>query len=247
MTEIDLVVASCVDRDRLSGVLQALIAHVATIDDALIDVFGALDDACYQLVEECVDVAHESSWRFWAGSGFGLVTDAARVGDRPPTLADALGDVTVTGTTLRWTMGATRHCAAPRPRPSGATPQAIQLHLPACFGHAAAMRAVVRATMRFADDTNEAVYLIAATEVFTNAVRANHRRAEPPDVVVGLEFDDGRADALTIADCCGGWVPGDPDDLEPESGLAIARAFVPGLTHEATPGGCLVRLPLPPP
>jgi anti-sigma regulatory factor (Ser/Thr protein kinase) len=245
---LDVHLGSTVGRDDVGRVVYAVVAHLATVADAPVDLFDALDAACHELGGMSSD-RRQPAWTFWnEGSRFGVAATQAsgRDVDEFP-LADALGELTMSGDVLTWQLGGnTDDCPIP-PDPTADDDHVLTLRVPAAFEHAAAVRAVIRSVVDFRDEDEAARYLIAATEIFTNAVRANHRRADPPPIeidIVGDPSSDGSA--LTIADRCGGWNPDLLGPVDRESGLAIARAFVPDLAHTSIDGGCSVALPFPP-
>lgn len=252
---IDLRVGATVRRDDVGRMVYAIVAHLAALADAPIDLFDALDAACHELAGMSTS-DQQPAWAFWAdGSRFGVaVTPFAgssidRTTDRFP-LADALGDMSTAGEVVTWQLGGRTVPPPTPPAPvtdDGDDERLVHLRVPAAFEHAAAVRAIVRSVVDFGDEDEEARYLIAVTEIFTNAVRANHRHAEPPPIDIGVVGDPRRdGSALTIADRCGGWDPALLGRVDRESGLAIARAFVPALSHTPIDGGCSIALPFPP-
>ena len=252
---IDLRIGRTVRRDDVGRMVYAIVAHLATLADAPIDQFDALDAACDELAGMSTS-DHQPAWAFWAdGSRFGVAAmpfaepSTGRTADRFP-LADALGDMTMAGGIMTWQLGGNTDRPPTPPGPvtdEGDDARLVHLRVPAEFEHAAAVRAIVRSVVDFSNEDEEARYLIAVTEIFTNAVRANHRRAEPPPIDIGVVGDPQRdGSALTIADQCGGWNPASLGRIDRESGLAIARAFVPALSHTPIDGGCSIALPFPP-
>jgi serine/threonine-protein kinase RsbW len=113
-------------------------------------------------------------------------------------------------------------------------------------------RAAVRRTFRFRNEDAESSFLVALTEIVTNAV-AEHRRLEI-DFPVRLTIVLSEAPFVAIADRGAGLDPrrarDDGADVVPEPeveagrGLIVARGFVPTLEFETGPDGTTARLPL---
>jgi hypothetical protein len=267
---IDLRLGSAVERDDVGRMVYAIVAHLATVTDTQVDLFDALDAACHELAGLC-SADHQPTWAFWTDADhFGVA--ASRAPDRVVgevaaefPLAGAVGEVTTTSEVVTWQLGGhTAHSPLP-PEPSAANDRVrarddrdddqdddrddhvIRLRVPAALEHGAAVRAIVRSVVDFRDDDEEARYLIAATEVFTRAVRANRRRADPPPVEVDVIGDPARGGGrLTIADRGDGPMPAVLRPADADPGLAIARSLVPDLSHAPVDGGCVVALPFPP-
>jgi hypothetical protein len=257
---LDLRLGSTVGRSDVGRVVSAVVAHLATLADTPVDLFDALDAACHELtdVPQDVPIDYQPTWAFWLRpDGFGVAATCAcgRDPDQLP-LARAMGDVSTEGATVWWQVGGSADHTPVPPEPLVDDGRVLTMRVPASFEHAAAVRAMVRSVVDFPDGDEEARYLIAATEIFTNAVRASHRRSDPPPVEIDVVVadlgspSDSRAGtgvpALTITDRCGGWDPSSIGPVDRESGLSIARAFVPGLSHTPIEGGCSVALPFPP-
>ncbi|MEZ5258244.1 MAG: ATP-binding protein [Ilumatobacteraceae bacterium] len=253
---IDLRPGPWVDRGEVVGMVGAIVAHLATVAGSPVDVFDALDAACHELANVEMGFAgvvapdvHQPTWSFWGGDDhFGVVTTCAagrRLEQFP--LTAALGRVTSDGVVVTWEVGRSSTDHPSPPDPVQADGRRVRVSVPSAAEHAATVRAVVRSVFDFADDDEQARYLIATTEIFTNAGRATQRRAPRPRIEIDVVVDPGDGSgALTITDQSGGWNPDPTSPLDGESGLAIARAFVPGLTRTRGDGGCVVALPVPP-
>lgn len=110
----------------------------------------------------------------------------------------------------------------------------------------AEIREFVRAVIDVDVDTAMA-YLIAVSEIATNAESAGMRIGSSEPAVVIIDAD---ARLVTVADSGGGFDPDEytrlpgPDTVTGR-GLYLARAFCPTLTWERTLGGMICTLPFP--
>lgn len=135
--------------------------------------------------------------------------------------------------------------ALEQPATSGFT-----LHLPPRPISIAVARSAVRRVTTFVDDDASSAFLVALTEIISNAI----------DEHVRLELDDAFTVAMIIGDVDLVVVSdrGDGMDIEAPSGhtatqpvrdesgrgLSIARAFVPNIAFESGPRGTVATLPL---
>ena len=109
-------------------------------------------------------------------------------------------------------------------------------------------RSIVRRMIVFVSDDAASSYLVALTEVLSNAIDEHHGAGVVDDVVMTVVFGD--VDRISITDRGRGVDPtgrSDPEmDTHPESGrgLTLARAFVAGLVLESTTHGTRATLPL---
>ncbi len=125
----------------------------------------------------------------------------------------------------------------------------FRLDLPCVELSVSIARSAVRRVVRFDDADAESSFLVALTEVITNAID-EHRRigTEAP---IALEVEFGGVDVVRVIDAGRGLAP----ELVAESprmdverargrGLALARAFVADLTFDIGAEGTKATLPL---
>ncbi|MEP6296059.1 MAG: ATP-binding protein [Ilumatobacter sp.] len=109
-------------------------------------------------------------------------------------------------------------------------------------------RAVLRRVVTFRDPDAESSFLIAFTEIMTNAVDEHVRLASDRPIVV--EIEQTPHDLVRVNDSGAGMsdeslVTSAPDgSVERGRGLALARAFVDDIAFESSPSGTIVSLPL---
>lgn len=124
------------------------------------------------------------------------------------------------------------------------------VELPVAEISVAVGRSVVRRVVVFRDDDAQSSFMVALTEILTNAVDEHRRR----DVVhpVRLYVTGGAKESVTVLDAGGGFdsssapstVAFIADPPQRGRGLALARAFVPMMTIESTTSGTVATLPL---
>lgn|GEM_PF-2305245 len=133
-----------------------------------------------------------------------------------------------------------------------ATRRFVQVSLPVDDVAVAIARAMVRRVTTFASDDAESSFLIALTEVVSNAVD-EHRDAGVVDPVV-MTIDYESAEVVYVTDRGRGFddrsmlPPTGMADVEETDqsgrGLALARAFVPGIKFDSDDSGTTVSLPM---
>ena len=128
----------------------------------------------------------------------------------------------------------------------------IQVEVPPVAGSIAIARSVVRRTVIFRDDHAHSSFLLAVTEILANAIDEHDRLGLGTAITATIESDDDGVAVVRIGDVGDGFDPTDrgsgvDEDGRPSDrgrGIALAEAFVPGLTFESGPAGTVASLPL---
>ncbi len=124
----------------------------------------------------------------------------------------------------------------------------VRLELRADAVSIAVGRAVIRRVVTFRETDAESSFLVAFTEIMTNAVDEHARRSSDAPIVV--EIEQAPRDLVRVIDSGSGMtdesLASSPPDgsVERGRGLALARAFVDDIAFESTPSGTIVSLPL---
>lgn len=124
------------------------------------------------------------------------------------------------------------------------------LHLPPEPMSIAVARSAVRRVTTFVDGDAASAFLVALTEIISNAID-EHVRLELEDGFT-VEMIIGAVDLVVVTDRGGGIdvealmrdAGTQPVSDESGRGLSIARAFVPNLAFESGPDGTIATLPL---
>ncbi|WP_420451904.1 ATP-binding protein [Ilumatobacter sp.] len=125
------------------------------------------------------------------------------------------------------------------------------LELPPLAVAATVARSAIRRVFTFDDPDRESSFLVALTEIVTNAI--DEHRVHAPDRAVVVEVGLGRFPEVRVIDEGRGLDLTDTDDVAGEGpaptdqtgrGLALARAFVPSLSFVTSPNGTTAILPL---
>ena len=127
----------------------------------------------------------------------------------------------------------------------------FELELPPSDVAATVARSALRRVLDFIDDDRESSFLVALTEIVTNAVD-EHRRSAPGESLIVEVVLDGDPVVRVIDHGSGldelrrratAATPPAPDDRAGR-GLVLAQSFVPALSFEVTSGGTTAVLPL---
>lgn len=130
----------------------------------------------------------------------------------------------------------------------------IQLEVPPEPVSIAIVRSAVRRLVAFRDDDASSSFLIALTEILSNAIDEHDRIGNGSAVVVTIE--SGLRDVVTVSDAGEGFdptgytamaMPAAPQGSQVRErgrGIALAQAFVPLLSLRSGPAGTHAILPL---
>lgn len=128
----------------------------------------------------------------------------------------------------------------------------FRLNMPAALVSIAISRSAVRRVVTFRDSDAESSFLVALTEIVSNAIDEHVRLGHGRPIVLDVRFGDH--DTVRVVDAGDGYAGRmtDPiDDLADDSapsvrgrGVILARALVPELTFDASESGTVVSLPL---
>lgn len=133
-------------------------------------------------------------------------------------------------------------------------PRSVRIEVPPEPGSIAVARSAVRRVVAFRDDDSCSSFLIALTEILSNAIDEHQRIGTGSSVAVAIE--SGQRDVIVVSDEGGGFDPSPYTALavpavEPEveirergRGIALAQAFVPLMVVASGPAGTQVTLPL---
>ena len=134
------------------------------------------------------------------------------------------------------------------------TPRSIRVEVPPVPASIAIVRSTVCRAVVFRDDDSCSSFLIALTEILSNAIDEHSRIGLVSAVVVTI--DSGQRDVVLVTDSGGGFDPSphtalaaptvlpDAEIGERGRGIALAQAFVPLMAVRSGPAGTQVTLPL---